>query len=125
MLWLTADPSFHRLLICELWISLIYATYNGALIVYLTEIMPSRIRTASTALAYSLAVALFGGFTPAICTWLIHATSNRAAPGAWLSIAALVSMAALKVVHPQMRSLPYLAETMGGQLPRVQDITEE
>ena len=37
---------------------------------------------------YSLAPALFGGFTPLICTSLIHTTHNPAIPGAWLSVAA-------------------------------------
>jgi hypothetical protein len=43
-------------------------------------------------LAYSLATAIFGGFTPAICTWLIQETSNRAIPGAWLSFAAAMGL---------------------------------
>ena len=38
------------------------------------------------------ATAVFGGFTPAICTYLIHATGNRAMPGAWLSAAAACSL---------------------------------
>ena len=36
--------------------------------VYLTEIMPAAVRTSGFSLAYSLATAVFGGFTPAICT---------------------------------------------------------
>jgi hypothetical protein len=35
-----------------------------------------------------LATAVFGGFTPALSTYLIHLTGNRAVPGLWLSIAA-------------------------------------
>jgi hypothetical protein len=31
---------------------------------------------AGFSLAYSLATAIFGGFTPAICTYLIHLTGN-------------------------------------------------
>jgi hypothetical protein len=31
--------------------------------------------------------AIFGGFTPAISTYLIHLTGNRAIPGLWLSFA--------------------------------------
>jgi MFS family permease len=94
MLWMTSHPSFHRLLIVELWFSLIYACYNGAVIVYLTEIVPSKVRTSAFGLAYSLAAGIFGGFTPAICTWLIHISGNRAAPGIWFSCAALSSLGA-------------------------------
>jgi hypothetical protein len=58
------------------------------MVVFLTEIMPSDVRTAGFSLAYSLAAAVFGGFTPAISTYLIHLTGNRAIPGMWLSFAA-------------------------------------
>jgi hypothetical protein len=56
--------------------------------------MPTDIRTTGFALAYSLAAAAFGGFTPAICTYLIHVTGNRAMPGLWLSLAALCGLLA-------------------------------
>src|SRR5947208_9824362 len=88
MLWLVRDPSFSKLLIVELWLSFIYGSYNGAMVVFLTEIMPVDVRTVGFSLAYSLATAIFGGFTPAISTYLIQATVNRAIPGVWLSFAA-------------------------------------
>src|SRR3984893_13922093 len=66
MLWLVRDPSFARLLTVELWLSFIYGSYNGAMVVFLTEIMPVEVRTSGFALAYSLATAVFGGFTPAL-----------------------------------------------------------
>jgi MFS family permease len=97
MLWLTAGPSFAKLMAVELWLATFYASYNGAMVAYLTEIMPEKVRTAGFSLAYSLATAIFGGFTPAICTWLIHVSSNRAIPGAWLSFAALLGLAAALV----------------------------
>ncbi len=94
MLWLTATPSFVRLLLVELWLSFIYASYNGAMVVALTEIMPVEVRTSGFSLAYSLATALLGGFTPALCTYLIHITQNRAAPGLWMSFAAVLGLIA-------------------------------
>jgi hypothetical protein len=56
--------------------SFLYGSYNGAMVVYLTEIMPAEVRASGFSLAYSLATAIFGGFTPAICTYLIHFTNN-------------------------------------------------
>jgi predicted MFS family arabinose efflux permease len=98
MLWLTAEPSFTRLLLILLWLSFIYASYNGAMVVALTEIMPVDVRTSGFSLAYSLATALLGGFTPAMCTYLIHITGNRAMPGLWMSFAAVLGLiAALKI----------------------------
>jgi len=88
MAWLVAAPTFSRLLLVELWLSFLYGSYNGAMVVFLTEIMPIDVRTAGFSLAYSLAAAIFGGFTPAISTYLIYLTGNRAVPGIWLSFAA-------------------------------------
>ncbi len=95
LLWLVAAPSFTRLLIVELWLSFLFGGYNGAAMPYLAEIMPAHVRTAGFSIAFSLATAIFGGFTPAICTWLIHATGNRAVPGLWESFAAVIGLAAV------------------------------
>ena len=62
LLWLEAQPSFQHLPEVELWFSFLYRSYNGAMIVALTEIIPVRLRTAGFSVAYSLATALFGGF---------------------------------------------------------------
>jgi len=97
MWWLTSAPSFSRLLIVELWLSFIYGSYNGGMVVLLTEIMPVEVRTAGFSLAYSLATALLGGFTPAICTYLIHVTNNPAMPGVWMSFAASLGLIAALV----------------------------
>jgi len=100
MSWLVGAPSFSRLLTVELWLSFVYGSYNGAMIVFLTEIMPAKVRTTGFSLAYSLATALFGGFTPAISTYLIHVTGNRAVPGLWLSFAAACGLLAALFARP-------------------------
>ena len=94
MLWLVSGPSFSRLLTVQLWLSFLYASYNGAMVVFLTEIMPVEVRSSGFSLAYSIATAVFGGFTPAISTYLIHLTGNRAVPGLWLSFAASCGLVA-------------------------------
>jgi hypothetical protein len=102
MAWLVSAPSFGRLLAVELWLSFIYGSYNGAMVVFLTEIMPVSVRTTGFALAYSLATAIFGGFTPAICTYLIHVTGNQAVPGMWLSFAAGCGLVATFLARPHV-----------------------
>jgi MHS family citrate/tricarballylate:H+ symporter-like MFS transporter len=64
------------------------------MVVALTEIVPVSVRTAGFSLAYSLATAIFGGFTPAISEELIHLTADKAAPGLWMTAAAVVSLVA-------------------------------
>src|SRR3984893_1095328 len=90
--WLVAEPSFERMLAAELWLSFLYGSYNGAMVVTLTEVMPSDVRTAGFSLAYSLATALLGGFTAAVSNALIELTGNKAAPGLWMSFAALCGL---------------------------------
>ncbi|MBB5413979.1 MHS family citrate/tricarballylate:H+ symporter-like MFS transporter [Paraburkholderia atlantica] len=92
--WLAAAPSFGRMLSVLLWFSFFFGMYNGAMVAALTEVMPAEVRVAGFSLAFSLATALFGGFTPAVSTFLIETTHDKAAPGYWLSFAALCGLGA-------------------------------
>jgi MFS transporter, MHS family, citrate/tricarballylate:H+ symporter len=90
--WLVASPTFQKMLLAELWLSFLYGSYNGAMVVALTEVMPVDVRTSGFSLAYSLATAIFGGFTPVISTVLIQITGDKAAPGFWMSFAAVCGL---------------------------------
>jgi MFS family permease len=103
MAWLVAAPSFGRLLVVELWLSFLYGCYNGAMVVFLTEVMPPHVRTTGFSLAYSLASAIFGGSTPLIATYLIDVTGNRAMPGVWLSVVAVFGLGATLLLREQPR----------------------
>jgi metabolite-proton symporter len=115
MLWLVSDPSTTRLLIVELWLSMFFGVYNGAMIPHLAEIMPPEIRTSGFSLAFSLATAIFGGFTPFVCTYLIHQTGNRAMPALWLSFAALCGLIAAVAGGWQRAALPELESSVSPQ----------
>ncbi|ABE34054.1 sugar (and other) transporter family protein [Paraburkholderia xenovorans LB400] len=94
MLWLVQAPSFARLLAVEVWYAMIYGSWQAGMVVALTELMPAHIRGTGFSLVWSLAQAIFGGFTPVICTVLIHMTGNRAMPALWVSLAAVVALIA-------------------------------
>ena len=55
---------------------------------------PAEVRVAGFSLAYSLATAVFGGFTPVISTALIEYTGDKASPGYWMSFAAICGLLA-------------------------------
>ncbi|BBF85996.1 integral membrane protein TcuC [Aquitalea magnusonii] len=97
--WMVASPSFGHMLAVELWLSFLYASYNGATVVALTELMPSHVRTVGFSLAYSLATAIFGGFTPLVSTALIDASGDKAAPGYWMMLAAACGLAATLMLY--------------------------
>ncbi|MYM81053.1 MFS transporter [Duganella sp. FT50W] len=102
--WLVQAPSFGRMLTVELWLSFVYASFNGAMVVALTEVMPVEVRTTGFSLAYSLATAIFGGFTPAIATTLIDKSGDKASPGWWLTFAAVCSLMATLYLYRQYSS---------------------
>jgi MHS family citrate/tricarballylate:H+ symporter-like MFS transporter len=110
--WLAAEPSFGKMLAVELWLSFIYASYNGAMIVALTEVMPVGVRTSGFSLAYSLATT-FGGFTAAICTWLIATTGDNASPGWWMSAAAVCGLLGTVLVYRTQAVAPSSEVTPG------------
>jgi MHS family citrate/tricarballylate:H+ symporter-like MFS transporter len=103
--WLVSAPSFGRMVSVELWLSFLYAGYNGAMVVALTEIVPATVRTAGFSLAYSLATTL-GGSSLAISTFLIERTGDKAAPGYWLSFAALCGLVATLALYRRGARLP-------------------
>ena len=55
--WLVVACPFGNMLLVQLWLSFLYGSYNGAMVVALTEIVPADVRTAGFSLAYTLATA--------------------------------------------------------------------
>jgi len=100
--FLAQAPTFGHMLEVLLWFSFLYGLYNGAMIPALTEIMPVEVRVAGFSLAYSLATAVFGGFTPAISTWLIYVSGDKAAPAYWMIFAALCAFVATLVLYRRL-----------------------
>jgi MFS family permease len=109
LLWLTSAPSFSRLLSVELWLSFLYGSYNAGMVVYITELIPAEVSATGFSVAQSVAAAIFGGFTPAICTYLIQRTGNPATPGIWLSFTAAVGLMATVLARafgPHVKNRP-------------------
>jgi len=97
--WLAHDPSFGRMLLVLLYFSFFFGAYNGAMVAALTEVMPVDVRVAGFSLAFSLATAVFGGFTPAVSTYLIQITGDKASPAYWLIFAAACGLVATLILY--------------------------
>src|SRR5260370_36013434 len=52
LLWLVSGPSVSRLLMVELLLSFLYGRYNGAMVVFLAELIPPEVRASCFSLAY-------------------------------------------------------------------------
>ncbi|MCH7308341.1 MFS transporter [Acinetobacter sp. NIPH 1852] len=103
--WLAHDISLAHMLMALLWLSLLYSFYNGALVVSLTEMMPSSVRIAGFSVAYSLATSVFGGLTPMIATYLVQETGSKSMPAFWLMFAAIISLIATLIVFRQHKNV--------------------
>jgi MHS family proline/betaine transporter-like MFS transporter len=93
--WLTSEPSPARLFVVVglLSIALVVQTVPG--ITMLPEMFPKAVRASGMSLVYSVGVALFGGFSPFISTWLVNATGNKLSPAWYLLVVTLISTAGL------------------------------
>jgi MFS transporter, MHS family, citrate/tricarballylate:H+ symporter len=103
--WLVAAPSFGKMLAVELWFSFFFGTYNGAMVVALSEVVPPQVRASCFSLAYSLATALFGTATPMVSTFLIQVTGDNASPGYWLMAAGLCGIVSTLVIYRAGRTV--------------------
>jgi hypothetical protein len=63
-------------------------------LVWLTEALPARVRSATMASVYAIGVALFGGTTQPIVTELLHATGDKFAPAWWLIATTIICLIA-------------------------------
>jgi MHS family citrate/tricarballylate:H+ symporter-like MFS transporter len=99
LLWLTANPTFGKMLAVEMLFSFYFGMYSGTMLGALVEIVPAHVRTTCFSLAFALAAALFGTFTPLASTWLIEHTADRASPGFWLMFAAASGFLATLAIY--------------------------
>ncbi|TXC99248.1 MFS transporter [Streptomyces sp. ISID311] len=76
-------------------LGLLKACYFGALPALMSEAFPTATRSTGLGLSYNLGVLSFGGFAPAIITWLIASTGNHLSPGFYIMAAGVLSIAAL------------------------------
>jgi MFS transporter, MHS family, proline/betaine transporter len=73
---LTAHPSLPMLIACQVLLMFYLAVFQGCYPAFVSELLPSRIRSTGISVSYNVAVMIFGGFAPAIVQWLTMATGD-------------------------------------------------
>jgi MHS family proline/betaine transporter-like MFS transporter len=73
----------------------IESIYVAAAVTAGVELFATRVRYSGFSIGYNISVAVFGGTTPYVVTWLISETGNDLAPAVYLIVAAVVSVATL------------------------------
>jgi MFS transporter, MHS family, proline/betaine transporter len=91
-LWMEADHGFASLLCTSIVAGVLLAMVAGAGPVMLTELFPTRLRSTPIGIGYNVSVAIFGGFGPFICTYLVQRTGQAVAPAYFLLGCCLVSI---------------------------------
>jgi nitrate/nitrite transporter NarK len=92
---LNASPDATTLLIVVAILSIALTAQGSAVITMLPELFPRAIRASGMSLIYSIGVALFGGFAPFLCAWLLQATGDLYVPVWYLWATTIASLVAL------------------------------
>lgn len=112
--WIVEARSATALIVGSAILSLLGSVGGGAFYAALTESLPKRIRGGAFATIYAFSIALFGGTTQLVVTWLIHVTGNPLAPAYyWLVAATIGTAAAMAIIESapvRAISRPVLAE---------------
>jgi len=74
----------------------ILAALGGAVgLVLIPESLPKAVRSSGLAIAYAVAVTVFGGSTQLIVTWLIAATGNPLSPAWYVIVSSVIGLVAV------------------------------
>jgi MHS family proline/betaine transporter-like MFS transporter len=95
-------PTLPVLLLVVFLLAVLKGAYFGPMAALLATIFPTETRATGQAVGYNIGVAIFGGFTPLVATWLIRTTGLAVAPSFWVIFAAVVSLAALAVLWKRL-----------------------
>jgi MFS transporter, MHS family, proline/betaine transporter len=72
-------------------LALVIGMAGGALPAAMAELTPWRVRCTVLSVGYNVGMALLGGTTPMVATWLLARTGHALAPGVYLAAAAVLS----------------------------------
>jgi MFS transporter, MHS family, proline/betaine transporter len=106
--WVSASPSFGALLTMQIILCGLFGVFNGPISTALAEQFPTRVRSTALAIAYNIAVMLFGGFAQFFVTWLIQATGTPIAPAYYLMFGAAVGLLAAFFLKERARDPRFL-----------------
>lgn len=106
--WVSASPSFGALLTMQIILCGLFGVFNGPISTALAEQFPTRVRSTALAIAYNIAVMLFGGFAQFFVTWLIQATGTPIAPAYYLMFGAAVGLLAAFFLKERARDARFL-----------------
>lgn len=92
MAWLVAMPTLAVLIVVQSLFCLIMAAFTACAPAALAGLFPVAVRATGMSISYNSAVTLFGGFAPAILTWLAARGAGVLAPAWYVAAAAFIAL---------------------------------
>ncbi len=99
--WLVDEPSPGRLLTLMALLGAMHVVQAVPGLTALPEMFPKHVRATGMSVVYSVGVALFGGFSPLIVTWMVNETGSKLAPAWYLMGTTVVSLFGLLLFKDQ------------------------
>jgi MHS family proline/betaine transporter-like MFS transporter len=99
--WLVDEPSPGRLLTLMALLGALHVVQAVPGLTALPEMFPKHVRATGMSVVYSVGVALFGGFSPLIVTWMVNETGSKLAPAWYLMGTTVVSLFGLLLFKDQ------------------------
>jgi MHS family citrate/tricarballylate:H+ symporter-like MFS transporter len=96
--WITAARSAVALIVGSTLLGVASTLGTGSFYAAVTETLPKRIRGRTFATVYASAIALFGGTTQLVITWLIKVTGSPMAPAFYLAGASVIGQIAIMLI---------------------------
>jgi MFS transporter, MHS family, proline/betaine transporter len=103
LMWVVSTRTVTALFVGQTLFCAIVSVFTGSVPAVLAALFPPRLRSTGVSLTYNFAAVVFGGFAPAVLTFLTESTHNTMAPAFYVVAAAAVSFLALAFVP---RSVP-------------------
>jgi len=104
MAWVANAPSITRLLVMQVTLCVLIGLSYGPVPAALAEQFPTRVRSTGIAVAYNIAVMIFGGFAPYMVTHLVAFTGSPVAAGGYVLVTALAGVAAFACMREGSRA---------------------
>jgi len=92
--WIHASPSFVHLALMQSVLCCVAGAFSGPISTAVAEQFPVGVRSTGLAIAYNMAVMLFGGFAQFIVTWLVEKTGSPIAPAYYVMFGAVIGLVA-------------------------------
>jgi MFS transporter, MHS family, citrate/tricarballylate:H+ symporter len=96
--WIVQSRSALAIIVGTTSLGFLSSMSTGAFYAAVTETLPKAIRGRAFATIYASSIALFGGTTQLVITWLIQVTGNPMAPAFYLMVATVVGQASLWLI---------------------------